>query len=215
MNLDIVAERRIMRILNWTILFLLVWGTTPGFSQGNPQQSRDQRTRRLQRVVPMKPIDVTSPDGGIKFSLLPNAERLTFTVTMAGVAILDPSPIVMKVDGFDLSSGVVFDSLETYKLDETYPWLGAHSIAKSTCNGVRVSMLHDLSFTRFVLEVRVFNDGVAFRHVIPGDDSLSRIPDEYTTFVVPNGSTAWYHDMDGHYEADYIQKEMVDVPVGQ
>jgi alpha-glucosidase len=212
-----VADRESMRTLNRTLLFLIVLGTTTGFSQSNPQQqqAREQRTRRLVRVVPMKQIDVTSPDGKIQFSLLPNAERLTFTVSMGGVVVMDPSSIVMKVDGFDLSSGVVFDSLEIYKIDETYPWLGAHSVAKNACNGVRISLQHDLSFTHYVLEVRAFDDGIAFRHVIPGDDSVSRVPDEYSTFIVPNGSTVWYHDMDGHYEADYVQKDIADVPPGQ
>jgi alpha-glucosidase len=205
-----------MRILNRTLTLLLALSTLV-FSQGNPQQgqSREQRTRRLVRVVPMKQIDVASPDGNIKFSLLPNAERLTFAVSMGGVTVMEPSPIVMKVDGFDLSSGVVFDSLITFEINESYPWLGAHSVTVSKCRGARILLQHDLSFTKYNLEVRVFDDGIAFRHVIPGDDSLSRVPDEYTTFVVPNGSTAWYHDMDGHYEADYIRKDIAEVPPGQ
>jgi alpha-glucosidase len=163
----------------------------------------------------MKPLDVTSPNGNVKFSLLPNAERLTFTVSMGGTVVLDPSPIVMKVDGYDLSSGVVFDTVETYGIDETYPWLGAHRLATNKCNGAKISLQHDLSFVRYMLEVRAFDDGIAFRHVIPGSDSSSRVPDEYTTFVIPAGSTVWYHDMDGHYEADYIKQDIGGVSPGQ
>ena len=199
------------------LLLLLAWGTATSFSQGNPQQqvSREQRSRRLTRVVPMKPVDITSPNGNVKFSLLPNAERLTFTVTMGGRIVLDPSSIVMKVDGYDLSSGVVFDTLETYSIEETYPWLGAHSLATNKCEGAKISLQHDLSFVHFSLEIRVFDDGVAFRHIIPGADSSSRVPDEYTTFVMPSASTVWYHDLDGHYEAEYIKQEIAAVPSGQ
>jgi alpha-glucosidase len=50
--------------------------------------------------------------------------------------------------------------------------------------------------------IRAYNDGVAFRHVIPGNKE-SRIPDEDTRFVLPAGSTLWYHDLRGHYEAEY------------
>jgi len=178
-------------------------------------QSREQRSRRLIRVVPMKQIDVKSPNGKVAFSLLPNAERLTFTVRSDDASILEPSPVVMEVDGYDLSSGVVFDTLETYSLDETYPWYGAHSQAVNKCTGAKISLQHDLSFTRYSLEVRVFDDGVAFRHTIPGPDSAARVPDEYTTFVIPQGSIAWYHDMDGHYEADYVKQGIADVPPGQ
>ena len=178
-------------------------------------QPREQRSRRLIRVVPMKQIDVRSPDGNVKFSLLPNAERLTFIVQLGNAAVLDPSPIVMKVDGYDLSSGVVFDTLLSYVKEESYPWYGAHSVATSKCNGVRIGLRHDLSFTSYTLEVCAFDDGIAFRHIIPGLDSATRVPDEYTTFVVPQNSTVWYHDMDGHYEAEYVKQDIAQVPTGQ
>ena len=178
-------------------------------------QSREQRSRRLIRVVPMKQVDVTSPNGNLTFSLLPNAERLTFTVRLEGVTVLDPSPIVMKVDGYDLSSGVVFDTLVSYKIEESYPWYGAHSVATNKCNGAKISLQHDLSFARYTLEVRVFDDGIAFRHIVPGADTVGRIPDEYTTFMIPQNSTVWYHDMDGHYEAEYVKQDIAQVPTGQ
>ena len=46
--------------------------------------------------------------------------------------------------------------------------------------------------------VRVFDDGIAFRCVVPGEGS--RVPDEATAFVLPAGATVWYHDLHGHYE---------------
>jgi alpha-glucosidase len=188
-----------------------------GLSSLNAQtpQSNVQRTRRSVRVIPMKPLDLRSPDGRIQFSLLPSAERMSFAILMNGSAVIDPSPLVMKVDGYDLSSGVVFDTVETYALKESYPWRGAHSQATSECNGVRISLTQDLSSVHFTLEVRVFNDGVAFRHVVFGSDSVARVPDEYSTFVLREGSTVWYHDMDGHYEAEYVEKDISAVPAGQ
>lgn len=192
------------------VAIFFIW--EPGAAQ---TQSREQRSRRLIRVVPMKQIDVKSPNGNVTFSLLPNAERLTFTIKLGDATVLDPSPIVMKVDGYDLSSGMVFDTLVSYTIAESYPWYGAHSVAVNKCNGMRISLRHDLSFVRYDLEVRAFDDGIAFRHIIRGPDSVTRVPDEYTTFVVPQNSTVWYHDMDGHYEADYVKQGIADVPPGQ
>src|SRR5439155_1128697 len=99
-------------------------------------------------------------------------ERLTFTVVFGNATVIEPSPIVMKLDGYDLSSGVVFNNAERYEVNETYPWYGAHSTAVNQCNGVKISLVHDLSFTNYTLEVRVFNDGVAFRHVISGEENV-------------------------------------------
>jgi alpha-glucosidase len=178
-------------------------------------QNNQEKSRRSQRVVPIEEVQVVSPDGNIKFILLPNAERLTFTVKIGGTTVIENSPIIMKVDDYDLSSGVVFQKLEHYEINETYPWYGAHRTATNHCNGVRISFQHDLSFIEYILDIRVFDDGIAFRHIIPGEDSVSRVPDEYTTFVIPSGSIVWYHDMDGHYEAEYKTKNISEVQAGE
>ena len=159
-----------------------------------------QRTRHSQRVR-LEEVYIASLDGNIKLTVLPNAERLSFTMTLGNTVVMDPSTIVMNLDGYDLSSGVVFGKVERYEIDETYPWHGAHNTAVNKCNGAKISLQHDLSFTDYVLEVRVYNDGAAFRHIIVGDEGISRVPDEYTTFVIPAGSMVWYHDLGGHYEA--------------
>ncbi|MBI3112746.1 MAG: glycoside hydrolase family 97 N-terminal domain-containing protein [Ignavibacteriales bacterium] len=205
------CESRSIRLLVITGIMLLCI-VRAVFSQTQPQE---QRTRRLIRVVPMKEVEVVSPDGNVTFTLLPNAERLTFTVKLKETTVIEPSPIVMNVDGYDLSSGVVFGNLERYEVNETYPWYGAHSTATNQCKGARITLQHDLSLTEYVLEVRAFNDGVAFRHVVPGKADTVRTPDEYTTFVVPSGSTVWSHDLDGHYEAEYVRQDISEVPLGQ
>jgi len=205
------CESRSIRLLVITSIMLLCI-VEAVFSQ---TQTQEQRTRRLIRVVPMKEVEVVSPDGIVKFTLLPNAERLTFTVKLKETTVIEPSPIVMNVDGYDLSSGVVFGNLERYEVNETYPWYGAHSTATNQCKGARITLQHDLSLTEYVLEVRAFNDGVAFRHVVAGKADTVRTPDEYTTFVVPSGSTVWSHDLDGHYEAEYVRQDISEVPAGQ
>jgi alpha-glucosidase len=174
-----------------------------------------QRSRRSQRVR-MEQVQVASPDGRLKFTLLPNAERLTFTVTAAERPVLDSSTVAMIVDGYDLSTGVVLGTVERYESRETYPWHGVKSTAVSESNGARISLTHDLTFTNYVVEVRAFNDGVAYRHIIAGEESASRVPDEYSTFVVPAGSTVWYGGMaDGHYEANLLRKDAAEVQPGE
>jgi alpha-glucosidase len=196
-------------------IFVIV-GLAICLAETNPTMGQRSRpsSRRSQRVK-MEQVQVISPDGNVKLTVLPNAERLSFTVTLGNTVVIDPSPIVMKLDGYDLSSGVVFGNVERYEINETYPWHGAHDTAVNRCNGVKISLQHDLSFTNYVLEIRVFNDGVAFRHIIAGDENVSRVPDEYTTFVVPAGSTVWSHDLSGHYEAAYKQQDISEIEAGQ
>jgi len=52
----------------------------------------------------MQEVQVTSPDGNVRFTIQPNAERLTYTVMMGNTVVLRPSPIIMILDGYDLLS---------------------------------------------------------------------------------------------------------------
>ena len=180
-------------------------------AQEERQRSGDRRIRR----VKMQRVDVKSPDGRIELAVLPNAERLSFTVEMDGRTVVEPSPVRMSVDGFDLGTGLIWGGLETYETDESYPWHGVHATAVDRSNGARIALTSDLGMAPFTFEVRVFDDGVAYRHVVPGREGESRVPDEGSAFVLPAGSTVWYHDLDGHYESPYEERDVAEVPAGQ
>jgi alpha-glucosidase len=177
--------------------------------------ARPPASRRSQRIK-MPEVRVTSPDGKVAFTLLPNPERLTYAVTLDGVPVIQASPIVMKLDGYDLSTGVVFKSEEHTEAKETYPWYGAKSTAVSEYQGAAIAITNDLTSVDYVLEIRAFNDGVAYRQVVPGSETASRVPDEYSAFTIPEGSTVWYGGVaDGHYETNYLKKDIADVQAGE
>lgn len=177
----------------------------------NDQRSRDRRSQR----VHMEEVKVASPDGRVQFTLLSNAERLSYTVTMGGATVIAPSTLSLTVDGYDLASGVIFSNATSATVNETFPWHGAHSTATNHCHTASLSLAHDLSFTAYTLEIRAFNDGVAYRFVVPGAENASRVPDEYSNFVLPTGTTVWFHDLDGHYEAPYEKQDISAVKAGQ
>jgi alpha-glucosidase len=202
------------------ILFLLLGQAS--FSQVReqaasppPQTEQQQRPSRRSDRVKMETVTVASPDGQVAFTLLPNAERLSFTITRNGQAVIDPSPMVMRIDSFDISSGIVFEKVDRRSVNETYPWHGMKSTATNHYNEVTIALTHDLSFANYELQIRVFDDGAAFRHVIPGGDGETRVPDEYTSFVIPFRSTVWFHDLSNHYESAYEQKDVSDVEPGE
>ena len=53
-------------------------------------------------------------------------------------------------------------------INEQFPCLGVHSTATNHCRGAKFFLLHADTQTSFVFEVRAFDDGVAFRHMVPG-----------------------------------------------
>jgi alpha-glucosidase len=118
------------------------------------------------------------------------------------------------LDGIDLTDSVELGEVNRSVEREIYPWRGIHSQATNRCNGAAVSLTHTKSKARYTLEIRAFDDAVAFRQIIPGDAKI-RVPDEGTKFVVPQGSVIWHHDLEGHYEAVHVKGDAAEIKEGE
>src|SRR5439155_4563763 len=117
------------------------------------------------------------------------------------------------VDGEEITKDFQVGAALKYDVDEVYPWRGVHSLATNHCHGATISFEHPKSHTKFTIEVRAYNDGVAFRYIIPGNQN-DRVPDEAVTFRVPAGSTVWYHGLEGHYEGVHVKKPIAEIAAG-
>jgi alpha-glucosidase len=159
-------------------------------------------------------VSVESPDGKVQFQIVrTDGDGLRYRVRFADGIAIEPSALGVTVDGTDLAAGVEVGASETYKLDEKFAILGGHAEAVNRCHGAKIALTHAASKTAYTLEVRAFNNGVAFRFVVPGGRT-PRVPDEATAFTLPEGSTVWYHDLEGHYEGVHTRKSVADVPAG-
>jgi alpha-glucosidase len=156
---------------------------------------------------------VSSPDGLVKFEITPFG-RLRYSVLFRSRPVIESSPLGIVIDGVDLGDDFVFTGMDSYEINERYAWRGVHSVAVNRCRGAKFSLRHKKSGAPFTLEVRAFNDGIAFRYVAPGDEK-PRTPDETTAFTIPAGSALWYHDFEGHYEGMHVRKEIADVAAGE
>ena len=165
---------------------------------------------------PALPLTVSSPDGRIKFDVvLRSGNRLAYRVTRNGRTVIETSPLGIVVDAVNLGNGVTARAFERGRHDERYRTRGWHAMAANRYNSATVALTHEPTGTRYTLEVRAFDDGVAFRHAVPAAPGRAeRVPDEATGFSFPAGSTVWYHDLDGHYEDTYDRKEIEDVAEG-
>ena len=158
-------------------------------------------------------ITVSSPDGRVQFNLFLDQSRLRYRVTLNRKPVLETSQIGIIVDGVDLGNSVVVGKTQRYAIREKYSSRGVHSEAINNCNESYIAVVHTASGTDYTVEVRVFNDGVAFRYIVPGTGS--RVPDESTAFIIPAGSTVWFHNFEGHYEGVHVKKALAEVKDGE
>jgi alpha-glucosidase len=158
------------------------------------------------------PYIVRSPNGLLSFQLTAADSDMVFTVLSGHQPLILSSPLRFLLDGNSITGNAKITGAKKYSIDEKYPWLGVHSTAVNKCNGTEFYLAKDR--VNYTLDVRVFDDGVAFRIVVPGDDASERVPDEATVFRLPGDATLWYHDITGHYEGVHIKKELDQVPAG-
>jgi len=159
-------------------------------------------------------VVVTGPNGHVRFEVALDSARpsepFIYRVTLNDNAVIGKSRFGIWLDGVEISRGAEIENVDRYELKEHYPWRGVHAWATNHCHGARISVKHPKSRTAWTLEVRAFDDGVAFRQIIFGDQN-ARIPDETTEFVLPANATVWMHDLGGHYEAVHQKKALSEV----
>lgn len=159
-------------------------------------------------------VSVQSPDGSIYFKIFTSNGILNYSVTLLRNPVIEQSPMKMMVDLVNLGEDIGFNKINRYQIDEQYPTRGIHSMAINKCNGISINIKNTKTPGTFFLEARAYNNGISFRFIIPGNN-CSRVPDEATVFMVPTGSTVWYHDLYSHYEGVYVKKDILEIVAGE
>ena len=167
-------------------------------------------------VAPLAPaaeVTVTSPNQQLHLKLLTEDQSIQLTALLGDRVIIEPSTLAMTVEGKEITQSAQPGEAQRYAINERYPWRGKHSEAVNHCNGLKLPLKHAATNTAYTLETRVFDTGVAYRTIIEG--AGNRAPDETTAFILPAGSTVWFHNLGGHYEAAYEKKSIDDVKLGE
>ncbi|MDF9829786.1 glycoside hydrolase family 97 protein [Parabacteroides sp. PF5-6] len=107
--------------------------------------------------------------------------------------------------------GLSFDKTETFTVNETWdPLYGERSVVKDHYNGMTVFLSRkDDSAYRMNIEVRAYNEGIAFRYYFPMHPVAiyHKVTAENTEFTFPEGTTAWWTQW---AQAPYYEKPLKD-----
>lgn len=158
------------------------------------------------------PPRVVSPDGQIVFELVPAADQLRYRVTFRGKSVIDPSPL-----GFEIQNQPALGA--NLKLTAALPSSGdeTYTMPHGKSNPVRNhynALLAEFEETggrftrRLSIEARAYDDGAAFRYIIPEQTALReiRIVREKTEFELAKDGDTWPLVLAGYrtpYEANY------------
>jgi alpha-glucosidase len=157
---------------------------------------------------------IKSPGREIEFRLFQKTGQFYFTVSLAGKTVISTSPMDFSVNGSAITKDVSIERTQHYNGKQTYAVFGPHSKASVTYNGVILFIRKAGPAMRANLDVRVFNDGVAFRHRVVSPGAVLS-PNENTVFNLPSKAFIWFHDLNMHYEGVHIKKQVDSVQEGE
>ncbi|HEY4195074.1 MAG TPA: glycoside hydrolase family 97 N-terminal domain-containing protein, partial [Mucilaginibacter sp.] len=140
-------------------------------------------------------ITVTSPDKKIVFVVDKDQSGLTYQVSYKGQLLVDKSRLSISFkDGGTFGKDITVGKPVFKKMEETYDLIvGKSSKVHSVSNEVMIPITENGGLKRALnIEVRIFDDGAAFRYVIPGKAGWQNveITDEANTFNLTNDPTA-------------------------
>ncbi|TWU28120.1 glycoside hydrolase family 97 protein [Bythopirellula polymerisocia] len=164
---------------------------------------------------------VESPDGRSAIQLHASGDAkkpLQYSIIRDGRPLFGPSPLglVLKSSG-PLSVGAKLDAVSQTHCDGSFslPWGKTKSVI-DLYNQAEVTITSGNGI-RWSLELRAYNDGVAFRTIIPSQDALSTIEirGEATEFAPAGNPTAHFMPLESFtssHEALYQQKPLAELP---
>lgn len=128
-------------------------------------------------TVPMQAQDysVTSPDGHLTATVTYANSALTYRVThSSGRVIVNSSPLGLVTDVADFSHGVTLTGHRTWQVDDAYTLpVGKQSHYRDHCQVLAVTTAR--GSWKQTVEVRLYNDGFAYRYLLPSHDGTDSV----------------------------------------
>ena len=150
------------------------------------------------------PVVVASPNGQIAIELSDSGQGRTdleYSVQFHGKTLIAASKLGLQLEGQQpLGPGMTLAAMQTESADESYSVpVGKTREVRNHYNGLRAD-LQDASGRKLTIEVRTFDDGVAFRYLVRDQPALKqvRITHEITEFTYAKDASAYPLILDGY-----------------
>ena len=149
-----------------------------------------------------KPVTIASPDGHAAISIDNDASH--FSVRWHGEPVVAASPLGVELDDAPAFGALTLESREDTEVDRNIPLVATKaSVARDHYRGATLTFRETGASTRrFVIDVRAYDDGVAFRYRIDDPEPV-RLKDEKTAFVLPGDPECLVSKVDAAHEAPF------------
>ena len=155
---------------------------------------------------------MSSPDGRLSAAVFTTEEgALAWTVSRDGRMLCDTSALGVTVDGMATFRDVALRLAASGERDETYAVRGAHAEARDHAREYRWEVTHRPTNYRYTLETRLYDDGFAYRFILPGEgDRL--VTGEAAQWRLPPDSRVWFAERNSAWKLLTYAGEWISAP---
>lgn len=161
-------------------------------------------------------VDMKSPGGGVSASVFVTGDGdLNYSIAYKGADVVEPSALGISVDSVDLGKGVQLGSPEASSVDQTYQTRGKHSVARDRHNAWRFPVVHRESGRTYSIEFRLYDDGVAYRYIVPGK-GIQHVDGESSSWKIVRDAKTWFFERDnGTWKLKSYAGEWISADISQ
>lgn len=116
--------------------------------------------------------------------------QVFLSVSRGEQTVIERSLLGLTVDGCDLGRNLTMGEPLFDSINETYPTRGWHTLAHNHCTTCHIPFVHDPTGTAWALELRAFDDGLAYRYIVAGNRART-VNGEASSWTIPAGSKVW------------------------
>jgi len=154
---------------------------------------------------------VSSPDGHAEIRIEDDASR--FSVLRRGETVIADSPLGLELDGAPAFGALALESREDTDVDREIPLVATKaSVAHDHYRGTTLTFREtgrdrDAPARRLIIDVRAYDDGVAFRYRID-DPAQVRLKGERTAFVPAGDPSCLATEFDRSHEKPFERQRI-------
>ncbi|HXO76607.1 MAG TPA: glycoside hydrolase family 97 N-terminal domain-containing protein, partial [Puia sp.] len=165
--------------------------------------------QRTPATAQQSPIRLTSPSGKLQADVfIDPTDHLAWSLKLDGHPIVESSLLGIDAGSADHGQNIRLGA-PIFSINNTsYPWKGVHNTARNHYRQARIPITGKV---RYTLECRAFDDGFAFRYIVPGTNTL--VTGESTSWHIPESSRVWYQENVYYYEGLHYTSNIKDLGV--
>lgn len=140
--------------------------------------------------------DLTSPNGELRSAFSLEGGRLTVGLRRGDAVLIEPSPLGIVVNGKDRGASLTSLALGEARVVHRHLELRLEKQSADSVWREATLVASDAAGARLLVDVRMFDDGLAYRYRLPASEPSGscRIEREESSARAPLGSTLWTQD---------------------